>query len=188
MPNMPSRWPVASMLQFMRCLKIWLKSNRKWWWPSTPVLCWSICPKKITNQVLMWYWWSKIIPKNPTSLIKKMVPMNQTKSWLENWFLIGTFRAWQGFGIFHEQISVFYSLTAWNMSGFHKLNFAVDPYLSLAFDQCLKITQNCSIWIFEFCAFSTNFSHIKNDLSGNNVWPHALGFQKFPKIDNFWPF
>ena len=67
-----------------------------------------------------------------------MVPMNQTKSWLENWFLIGTFRAWQGFGIFHEQISVFYSLTAWNMSGFHKLNFAVDPYLSLAFDQCLK--------------------------------------------------
>ena len=31
-------------------------------------------------------------------------------------------------------------------------------------------------------AFSTNFCLIKADLSGNTVWPQALGFQKFIKL------
>ena len=28
----------------------------------------------------------------------------------------------------------------------------------------------------------------KSDLSGNNVWPQALGFQKLAKMDHFWHF
>ena len=37
-------------------------------------------------------------------------------------------------------------------------------------------------------ASSTNFCPIKTDLSGNTVWPQALGFQKLAKMDHFWPF
>ena len=52
---------------------------------------------------------------------------------------------------------------------------------------CLKITQTVA---FEFLilAFSTNFCHIKTDLSGNTVWPQALGFQKLAKMDHFLAF
>ena len=35
---------------------------------------------------------------------------------------------------------------------------------------------------FEFVAFSNNFCPIKSDLSGNTIWPQALGFQKLAKI------
>ena len=42
-----------------------------------------------------------------------------------------------------------------------------------------------NFWIL---AFSTNFCPIKNDLSGNTVWPQALGFQKVAKMDHFWHF
>ena len=41
---------------------------------------------------------------------------------------------------------------------------------------------------FLILAFSTNFCSIKSDLSGNTVWPQALGFQKLAKIDHFWHF
>ena len=41
---------------------------------------------------------------------------------------------------------------------------------------------------FPILAFSTNFSPIKTDLSGNTVWPQASGFQKLAKMDNFWHF
>ena len=36
-------------------------------------------------------------------------------------------------------------------------------------------------------AFSTNFCPIKNDLSGNTVWPQTSDFQKLAKICHFWP-
>ena len=42
-----------------------------------------------------------------------------------------------------------------------------------------------NFWIL---AFSTNFCPIKTDLSGNTVWPQALGFQKLAKLDHFWHF
>ena len=42
----------------------------------------------------------------------------------------------------------------------------------------------CRIWM----AFSINFWPIKTDLSGNSVWPQALGFQKLAKLDHFWHF
>ena len=48
--------------------------------------------------------------------------------------------------------------------------------------------ENCSkyrIWILAFC---TNFCPIKTDLSGNTVWPQALDFQKFTKMDHCWHF
>ena len=41
---------------------------------------------------------------------------------------------------------------------------------------------------FMILAFSTNFCPIKTDLSGNTVWPQALGFQKLAKMDHFWHF
>ena len=37
-------------------------------------------------------------------------------------------------------------------------------------------------------AFPINFCLIKNDLSGNTVWPQASGFQKLAKIAHFWHF
>ena len=40
----------------------------------------------------------------------------------------------------------------------------------------------CRIWIL---AFFTNFCPIKTDLSGNTVWPQALGFQKLAKLTTF---
>ena len=43
----------------------------------------------------------------------------------------------------------------------------------------------CRIWIL---AFFINFCPIKNDLSGNTVWPKASGFQKIAKMDHFWHF
>ena len=49
---------------------------------------------------------------------------------------------------------------------------------------CLKITQMSHI-NFSILAFSTNFSPIKTDLSGNTVWPQASGFQKLAKMDHF---
>ena len=53
--------------------------------------------------------------------------------------------------------------------------------------QCFKITQisHLNFWIL---GFSTNFWPIKTDLSGNSVWPQALGFQKLAKMDLFWHF
>ena len=45
----------------------------------------------------------------------------------------------------------------------------------------LKIS-HLNFWIL---AFSTNFCPIKTDLSGNTVWPQALGFQKLAKMDHF---
>ena len=41
---------------------------------------------------------------------------------------------------------------------------------------------------FGILAFFANFWPIKTDLSGNTVWPQALGFQKLAKMDNFWHF
>ena len=38
---------------------------------------------------------------------------------------------------------------------------------------------------FFILAFSTNFWPIKADLSGNSVWPQAIGFQKLAKLDHF---
>ena len=58
------------------------------------------------------------------------------KSWLENWFLIGTFRAWQGFGIFYilsKSISAFSILWQLEICLFRfNLNFRVHPELSFA--------------------------------------------------------
>ena len=48
--------------------------------------------------------------------------------------------------------------------------------------QCLKITQKCHIWVFQFWHFPSII-----DLSGNTVWPQASGFQKVAKMDNFCP-
>ena len=45
----------------------------------------------------------------------------------------------------------------------------------------------CRIWIFNFGIFH-KFCPIKNDLSGNTVWPRASGFQKLAKINHFWHF
>ena len=42
-----------------------------------------------------------------------------------------------------------------------------------------------NFWIL---ALSTNFCSIKTDLSGNNVWPQASGFQKLAKLGHFWFF
>ena len=39
---------------------------------------------------------------------------------------------------------------------------------------------------FSILPFSTHFWAIKTDLSGNSVWPQALGFQKLAKFDHFW--
>ena len=39
-----------------------------------------------------------------------------------------------------------------------------------------------NFWIL---AFSSNFWPIKIDLSGNSVWPQAIGFQKLAKLDHF---
>ena len=39
-----------------------------------------------------------------------------------------------------------------------------------------------NFWIL---AFSTNFCPFKTDLSGNTVWPQALGFQKLAKLSIF---
>ena len=36
---------------------------------------------------------------------------------------------------------------------------------------------------FWILAFSTNFCPIKTDLSGNTVWPQALGFQKIANLE-----
>ena len=41
---------------------------------------------------------------------------------------------------------------------------------------------------FLVLAFFTNFCPIKTDLSGNTVWPQALGFQNLAKMDIFWQF
>ncbi len=41
---------------------------------------------------------------------------------------------------------------------------------------------------FSILAFSTNFWPFKTDLSGNSVWPQALGFQKLAKLEHFWHF
>ena len=49
----------------------------------------------------------------------------------------------------------------------------------------LENHQKCRISIM---AFFNNFCPIKSDLSGNTVWPQALGFQKLAKIDHFWHF
>ena len=57
----------------------------------------------------------------------------------------------------------------------------------VSFDK-IKLFKNyskCRIWIL---AFSTNFSPIKTDLSGNTVSPQASGFQKLAKMNNFWHF
>ena len=41
---------------------------------------------------------------------------------------------------------------------------------------------------FLILAFSTNFCSIESDLSGNTVWPQALGFQNSPKQSIFGTF
>ena len=38
---------------------------------------------------------------------------------------------------------------------------------------------------FRILALSTNFWPIKNDLSGNTVWPQGSGFQNLAKIKQF---
>ena len=45
----------------------------------------------------------------------------------------------------------------------------------------------CRIWILNFGIFR-HFCAIKNDLSGNTVWPQTSGFQKLGKMDYFWHF
>ena len=47
--------------------------------------------------------------------------------------------------------------------------------------QCLKITQNVSFDLFNFC-------RINIDLSGNTVWLQTSGFQKVAKMDHYWHF
>ena len=44
------------------------------------------------------------------------------------------------------------------------------------------------IWFFSNFGIFANFCPIKTDLSGNTVWPQALGFQKLVKTDHFWHF
>ena len=72
-----------------------------------------------------------------------------------------------------------------------------NPNLSFELDWSFKLPRTgtvfenhpkCRIWIFWILAFSTNFCPIKTDLSGNTVWPQALGFQKIAKMDHFWHF
>ena len=46
----------------------------------------------------------------------------------------------------------------------------------------LENYSQCHIWIL---TLSTNFCHIKTDLSGKTVWPQASGFQKLAKMDHF---
>ena len=57
-------------------------------------------------------------------------------------------------------------------------------------DRSLLI-KNVSFEVYWIFAFSTNFCHIKNDMSGNTVWPQAIGFQKIAKflafLTNFCP-
>ena len=57
------------------------------------------------------------------------------------------------------------------------------PFFSLSHTvwKILKMS-HLKLWIL---AFSTNFCPIKTDLSGITVWPQALGFQKFDKMDYF---
>ena len=57
-------------------------------------------------------------------------------------------------------------------------------FISTLFENYSK----CRIWIFVLWHFSTNFCHIKTDLSGNTVWPQASGFQKLAKMDILWHF
>ena len=49
----------------------------------------------------------------------------------------------------------------------------------------LENYSQCHIWIL---TLSTNFCHIKTDLSGKTVWPHASAFQKLAKMNHFWHF
>ena len=59
--------------------------------------------------------------------------------------------------------------------------------LHLGYKTCtfLENYSKCRIWIL---GFSTNFRLIETDLSGNTVWPQALGFQKLAKMEHFWHF
>ena len=50
-----------------------------------------------------------------------------------------------------------------------------------------QITQNVGFKFLIFGIFH-QFLSIRIDLSGNTVWPQALGFQKLAKIDDFWHF
>ena len=54
-------------------------------------------------------------------------------------------------------------------------------YYFWPFSQCLKVTQNVVFESFNFGIFH-QFWPIKTDLSGNSVWPQALGFQKLAKL------
>ena len=51
-----------------------------------------------------------------------------------------------------------------------------------------------SVWkspkmsLLNFGIFHQFFDLFKTDLSGNSVWPQALGFQKLTKLDHFWHF
>ena len=43
----------------------------------------------------------------------------------------------------------------------------------------------CRTWNCQFWHYSPFFGLLKIDISGNTVWPQALGFLKLAKIDNF---
>ena len=57
----------------------------------------------------------------------------------------------------------------------------------LVLPQYLKITQNIALEIFNFGIFY-QYCPNQSDLSGNTVWPKALGFQKLAKIEHFFAF
>ena len=77
----------------------------------------------------------------------------------------------------------------------HRTLFFVVVVIPAA-SQCLKITEivsfniaseKSSIYILSGQKFIKNYA-IKSDMSGNTVWPQALGFQKLAKMDHFWAF
>ena len=43
----------------------------------------------------------------------------------------------------------------------------------------------CRIWFFSILAFSINFFLVKIAITGNTVWPQALGFKNSPKLAIF---
>ena len=63
-----------------------------------------------------------------------------------------------------------------------------------SYEKCRKIDPRHIVWKLlkmshlkmSILPFSTNFSSFESDLSGNNFWPQASGFQKLAKMKYFW--
>ena len=69
-----------------------------------------------------------------------------------------------------------------------KLKSSIFRWIDFEFSHCLKITQNVAFEFLTFWHFPPIFVLFKTELSGNSVWPQALGFQKLAKMDHFWHF